>query len=754
MKKIKQIILVGLLTGLSLCTVLASPSSSDTKQVKVSKNDTTAKYLEGKIVAGDNVIITKQNSGADEILSIEAVGGIGADGATGATGATGAQGIQGVQGITGATGSQGIQGATGATGSTGATGPIGGSNTQVIFNDGGTANGDAGLTYDKTNDALTISKALTTTTSNGLLCENPTAATSGNQKISPAITLRARGHTGSASQTVDFRQSVLPTQGNPLSGIWKLETSVNGATATELMSVDSRNGGAGFTFTTPAAQSNNNPGTTRLFTTNNTGSNTWQENKFSGTLKSAVGYDSSGGINQYQSGSNGIANYSCNSGLSSCTLYSYNTATALVHTGYGEFAGGITAGQMSQPTSTFDNQGSTGLEVYLATTSQTLTTPATIILCDGTTASACLGTPSNACSTYGNQTDCELRGSHGGCYYTAGNPCSEYNGNISTCGSTSGCTVETANCSASGWYDQTSCEAADDPYGGNCTYNNTPIDCSIYNADESSCNANSMYCSFTASTPASCTGTPTDCSSWNGDESTCNSQPQCLYDGGMGTCNNNITDCSTWNADSGTCTAAGCSHTAEVPSSCSGSIPNYTCDGTLNTGNCGGSYGSGCFGTPSCTGMGSVDCGNETGCSYSSALTLQLSAGVQNRNYWIKNIASGGADCIITPYSGEDIDGSSTKNLSAFNQDTHLVYNYRSSSCNDFNASEATCNSTVGCTPATSNCSYNYDDNTCNDHASCSSYNGDPMSCSAASYYSGCNGNYTIHKRWQVFDGA
>ena len=41
-------------------------------KVKISSADTTADYLEPKIVAGPNVLITKQNTGANENLLIEA----------------------------------------------------------------------------------------------------------------------------------------------------------------------------------------------------------------------------------------------------------------------------------------------------------------------------------------------------------------------------------------------------------------------------------------------------------------------------------------------------------------------------------------------------------------------------------------------------------------------------------------------------------------------------------------------------------
>lgn len=105
-----------------------------------------------------------------------AIGVTGATGIQGPVGVTGATGIQGPQGVTGATGVQGPVGVTGATGVqgpvgvTGATGPVGatgatpavgGSNTQVLFNDSGAIGGDAGLTYDKTTDALTAAGSVT-----------------------------------------------------------------------------------------------------------------------------------------------------------------------------------------------------------------------------------------------------------------------------------------------------------------------------------------------------------------------------------------------------------------------------------------------------------------------------------------------------------------------------------------------------------------------------------------------------------------
>lgn len=85
-----------------------------------------------------------------------ATGEIGATGPSGGpTGATGATGEIGATGATGETGATGI-GATGLTGATGPAGSVGGSNTEVQFNDAGTQSGDSGFTFDKITDTVTV----------------------------------------------------------------------------------------------------------------------------------------------------------------------------------------------------------------------------------------------------------------------------------------------------------------------------------------------------------------------------------------------------------------------------------------------------------------------------------------------------------------------------------------------------------------------------------------------------------------------
>jgi hypothetical protein len=61
-------------------------------------------------------------------------------------------------GATGEKGAQGITGTKGEKGAQGATGPTGGSDTQVLYNDGGTSAGSAGMTFANGNGILTVER--------------------------------------------------------------------------------------------------------------------------------------------------------------------------------------------------------------------------------------------------------------------------------------------------------------------------------------------------------------------------------------------------------------------------------------------------------------------------------------------------------------------------------------------------------------------------------------------------------------------
>jgi hypothetical protein len=467
--------------------------------------------------------------------------------------------------------------------------------------------------------------------------------------------------------------------------------------------------------------SNTSPGTTRHMSFLNTGGFTWLDYYFSNTLRGAFNFTSSGGSNFYTSGGNGFATYSCNSGLTSCSLSSYNTSGVFTHYGYGAFGAGVNAGATGTPSSTLENQGTLENKTALITESGTLTTVATNLLCDPS-ANSCTGSPTRACSYWTNSSDCGLRNSHGGCTWNAGNDCSEfsYESGMGSCSSTSGCTPSSLSCSDAG--DQYTCESQDDSYGGSCVWNTSSINCDIYNSDQMSCESYSSYCTWSPAITS-------DCSSFNGDQTTCESYTGCTWD---------------YN-DSYTCSG---SYETD-PSYCSGTIESNFCDGTYYDGACSGSYGASCSGTPACAGISnSTNCGGETGCTWSTALSLilpSLTSANNGREYRIKNIASSGADCVITGNTGQDIDGASTKTLANYKDSTMLVYHELTASCSGLN--EGSCSSYSGCTPYSPSCSWNSETNTCSGGDSCSGYS-DESSCTSNSYYDSCQGTYISAKRW------
>ena len=120
-------------------------------------------YDEGTLVRSDIDAINFVGTGVTAITSgssgieVQISAGSGPQGNQGPIGPQGNQGNQGPEG-TGTQGNQGPQGNQGAQGPAGGGGSAtpGGSDTQVQFNDGGDFGGDSGLTYDKTNDILTI----------------------------------------------------------------------------------------------------------------------------------------------------------------------------------------------------------------------------------------------------------------------------------------------------------------------------------------------------------------------------------------------------------------------------------------------------------------------------------------------------------------------------------------------------------------------------------------------------------------------
>lgn len=471
-----------------------------------------------------------------------------------------------------------------------------------------------------------------------------------------------------------------------------------------------------------SGDSNYSPGTTRHITLNNGGSYSYIDGMFGTQLKAALGFSSSGDFRMFASGGKYFNFFA---GTTSPSLIAYLYPTAFVHsTGYGAFLNGIRAGSTASPTSTLQSDGGTALKTKYVYANQTLDNTATKIVCDASAAS-CTGTPSTtSCSTYLNSTTCNNYDAHGGCTWFAGNDCSAFNheSGMSTCISTTGCSASTSNCSDSGWYDQTSCEAADDAYGGSCTYNSSSNDCSVF-SDEMTCTEYS-----------SCSWYPdsySDCSSFNGNQVSCETTMGCSW---------SDPDCS----GSYLSTAA----------YCSGSYETTSCDGTFNSGACTGMYGASCTGTATCSGIDdSINCGNETGCSWATAVTLTLPSvsSVEPRDYWVENDSSSGSDCTLIPTGSDTVNSTSSYTLSNYKDSVHVSAFRKTTSCSPYN--EATCNSysSNGCSSAYNNCSYDSMSGDCTGHASCSSYNGSQESCESATYYSYCAGTHILKSDWYVF---
>lgn len=581
-----------------------------------------------------------------------------------------------------------------------------------------------------------------TVTADAVVLENTTAATAGVVQVSPDLKWRARAwNTGtSASKTVDFRAWVLPASSTAPSGTWSLQESVDGATYATLFSIDSLVGGRGVTISPRAALSNGSPGTTRHMTFDNTGSYTWTDYRFSGTLRAAIGANSSGGLSMYASGGNYFDYYYGNSGLTSNSLFSYNYPTAFVHYNEGRFGGSVGAGTTAAPTSTLQSSGGFALQVKRLTASGTLDNTATHWLLDATTAAACTGTPSASCASWTNQTDCEKWDAHGGCTWNPGTDCSVYNyeSGMGSCSGTSGCTVDTASCA--GPTDQYTCEAQDDAYGGSCTWDSN--DCTPL--DEGTC----------GSYAGQCTQNYSDCSTFNDNYSGCIGQTGCS--------SSSMTDCSAFDGtDQGTCEAnSGCywDGMSNCYMTCSGTYftgctgTYYTCGGTYYTGGCSGTFGSGCSGTPSCSNIDdSTNCGNETGCAWSAVLnaTLPEMTTYPHRTLWAKNDSPAGEDVVIVAPAGSTVNGAASYTLHNNKDGAHFAPYHDSRSCSEFVTAGA-CTPT-GCTPNYSYCSYNTMDNLCTGDAVCPAHDGNQSACEAQQYFTGCSGNYTVTKDWHVW---
>lgn len=254
-------------------------------------------------------------------------------------------------------------------------------------------------------------------------------------------------------------------------------------------------------------------GTNHLTFTNSTGTATTQVFDFAGTNIAALSVGNSGAWD-FRTRSNGVFNFGVSS---AANVNSGNTnAVQIYNGGLISFGGVFAYGRVSAgaptvtPTATLTSHGSFGVKGVLVTSqTYTLSDNETIAYVD-VNGDACSGTPTNACSTYTNSTDCNAH-TEAGCSWFSGNPCSVYDGDQTTCEATSGCTWDASSCTIYDG-DQTSCEATP-----GCTWD----------GGTNTCSGTFFPGTCSGSYGAACQGTAL-CSNIN-DEPTCSAEPGCSW---------------------------------------------------------------------------------------------------------------------------------------------------------------------------------------------------------------------------------
>ena len=635
--------------------------------------------------------------------------------------------------------------------------PIAGVNTQVIFNDNGNFGADSGLTFDKTTKKLTNTiTALAATTATSHLLENSTAATTGSRiQVSPAIQWSGRGwktNSVAASQSVDYRTFVTPVTAtiNPLAQ-WNLQHSVNGgAYTTGLSYIDKVQDGvdvglftaAGFQKITGANSST--VGTLQNLDIVNSGSRSHLTFRFGSTIQGAISTHSDGSMTLRSAGSGRIINFEVGSGIESTNLIAQIYTGGLYCSYAGYFGGVLTGGSAdTNATAKLSSYGSFAVKGTHFNAIANLTETETMAYADPAGANVCLGTPTE-CSTYVSQGTCNTH-TGVGCSWFSGNSCSGATGTDSgTCiGQGAGCVWEEVSCSGANNTDQTTCESQDDAYSGNCLWNTST--CPAI-GDEGTCNG-TTGCSWSTT----CSGSP--------DQTTCTNNG----------CSWNFSDCTTDFLDEGSCNAqAGCSWNGsscdgQYNTSCTGdTCTGNLCTGNYNNGNCIGTFGATCQGTANCgnlTDDGSVVCAAESGCTWTTGITLTLPAQtVANRSntsrvYMIMNIGTSGSVTVIPNPSDSPtstINGASSVTLSTQYSQVFLHHHNITTTCTGF-TSQSSCQAQSGCTWNPLTCGSFVTEGSCNVESGCS-WNFGTEACEGTYGGSGgdCSGTYISSRKWFV----
>lgn len=680
----------------------------------------------------------------------------------------------------------------------------GGSSTQVQYNDGGAFAGESNFIWDKVNKLLTVIRnSLGTSSQPAISVKNSTAATAGNQQVSPTIEVEGQGwktNSTAGSQSVKAGYNVLPVQGaaSPSAQV-RYGYSINNGAYIYPMSL----------FSTSTANqplwkfdgvgeisvngSNTAPGTVdHLTLTNPSGGATHLSYKFGSNIKAAISAGSSGDLSYRTTSSNGHVFYQ-GGNINSQTLIAQIYSGGFYNNGGNFNQGKVTAGATQQnPPSTMNIYGGMTARTRYVEANYTATASDFALYCDTTNSSTCAGTPT-ACSTYTNSSTCNSHTAVGCNWQSQGN-CGNANGtDQSTCeGQNAACSWESLNCSA--FNDNPSgCSGAGFP-SSQCSF--SPKSCSeFFIADNPGVCPTGEGCSTTFSgncgefttiatcdTKASlgCTTNTASCSAFDSDYGTCLATDGCTPN--LGSCsdfNNNQSGCEaaaapgcSYNTGDDTCSGTGyqisCSGsyfsscTGNYYSSCDGTYSGSqgTCSGSYNTGNCnGGDYGI-CGGVANCGNLSLGSCTSEAGCSVTTGLDVNLpqistvTDGLQTPSNSlilnIKKINSGAGSVTIKPNGSDTIQGSSSLSISSQWASVLLQAFTTPGQCSEFNNNQSSCGSHSGCGFTSATCGdFGADESTCNGASGCA-WNSGNSTCEGI--YTGsngtCSGVYAKARTW------
>jgi len=483
--------------------------------------------------------------------------------------------------------------------------------------------------------------------------------------------------------------------------------------------------------------SNSQPGTLdHIQMINPSGANSHFISSFGGNIRYGLSTSDTGST-IYRSGGSGGGMHEFQVGTSV-----FSTQLVLQLTQSGSYMSGAalstssfetgTGASLSSPTATLSSGGSLAVKGRLITEAiATLSINETVAYCDPSLAISCAGTPSAACSSYTNATNCNAHNAVG-CTWFAGDPCSNFNGDESSCTVTSGCTWEQASCSSASNTDESTCTGLGG--GGFCSW------------DASTCGSQGDESSCTAITGCSWSGE--NCSNFNfTDQSSCEGNSGCSWFDDSGNCSSYIDESScsgascVWDSGSSTCGGV-CS--GQYNTSCSGNI----CSGDYPTGSCTGTYGAACNGTALCSNITSeTPCNAESGCTWSTSQTVYLPLSSEanrsnkSRIYSIVDIATDPGALTILPSGDDVIKGyPSGITLNAHLERVMLHHHNVTRPCSNFDGDEATCNGTSGCSWT----------NTCNGSSEeeCTAVSGCSWSDPNCDGNYVCSGSYTEGKFW------